>query len=115
MKRLSILFFLLIGFAFGADAQTTVTEDAVTINITSEATRTDLLDIRNTLMEHGIYFRYNQVNWKEGHLTSINAQIADEEGNEALFQEMAFEPGSSFQIVVELTGDKSLCIGRDCE
>ncbi|WP_306643087.1 hypothetical protein [Sanyastnella coralliicola] len=114
MKKVVALLFGMFAFAFAADAQVSVTDDKIEALVTSEASRYDLLDIRNGLAEENIDFRYDLIEWADGQLTSIRIRIKAEDGTTAEYVNQNIQAGEEIKIVRELTGDRNLCIG-DCE
>ena len=114
MKKVVALLFGMFAFAFAADAQVSVTDDKIEALVTSEASRYDLLDIRNGLAEENIDFRYDLIEWADGQLTSIRIRIKAEDGTTGEYVNQNIQAGEEIKIVRELTGDRNLCIG-DCE
>lgn len=115
MKYLSIVLFLFLGMAIQADAQVTASEEKVAATVTDTFSRMDLTDLRNDLMEHGLEMRYDNIQWAGEQLISIRIRVRDEDGEIAEYSNGAIEAGTQIHIVKELTGEKTLCVGTDCE
>lgn len=115
MKYLSIVLFLFLGMSFQADAQVSVSEEKISATVTTATSRMDLTELRNGLMEHGLEMRYDKIQWAGEQLLSIRIRVRAEDGTIAEFTNEALEPGTEIKIVQELTGDKTLCVGTDCE
>lgn len=114
MKKAVILFFGLFAFCLAADAQVSVSDDTIEAMVTTETSRTELLDIRNGLAEQGMEMRYDLIEWMDGALVSIRIKIKAEDGTMAEYTNTQIEAGTEIKIVRELTGDRNLCIGN-CE
>jgi hypothetical protein len=116
MKYLTTLFFALIAFAFSANAQLTVEGEQVSATITQETSRYELLEIRNAYKEHGVDFRYTNVDWIDGQLTSIKVDLATDDGaNTATFLVENFQNGQVVKLLFnkEENANQVLCAG-DC-
>ena len=115
MKYLSIVLFLFLGMAIQADAQVTVSEEKVAATVTDTFSRMDLTELRNDLMEHGLEMRYDKIQWAGEQLISIRIRVQDDNGDITEYTNEAIEAGTQIHIIKELTGDKTLCVGTDCE
>ena len=75
----------ILGFSFSyMKGQTEATQNAntadVLIEINSETSREDLALIQKTLEPQGIFFRYDNIEWVDGALTSIRMAVKCQEG-----------------------------------
>lgn len=115
MKYLTTLLFAVCAFAFSANAQLTVEGENVSATISQETSRYDLLEIRNAYKEHGVDFRYTQVDWIDGQLTRIKIELKDEDGHQTSHVVENFQEGQTVKLLYnkEENAEQVLCAG-DC-
>lgn len=116
MKNLILLTFGLFAFA-QLDAQVSVTDNKVEAVITPEITRSGLWDIVVQLRDHGLEMRYDQIEWIDGQLTSINLRVKGESTGVAEY--MTGDLPAVGQIRVVFRNDEApesaLCVSPSCE
>lgn len=79
MRILSFLFafaFMAIGFSADAQSNPTVTDNEVSVVIDGTTSRMDLVNIRESLAEYGIDFRYSFQPDNEGRVASIDLTVS---------------------------------------
>jgi hypothetical protein len=116
-----ILFTIGIAAAFctPSQSQVTITEDLVTVEITQETSRYDLMEYKNALAEYGIEFRYQNVDWGNNttQLLKIEAKVRTTDGRTASYFMPGFTEGQTLKILYKPNDatDAGLCVGLDCE
>lgn len=117
MKKLalSLCFFVLSNM--GLMAQMTVENDVITVEVTEDSSRNDLLEIRQQLQEYGVKFNYTKVNWIEGQLKSVHLDVMVEDGRIKSFTAMNLSAAGTIKMIYDLndSSDDGLCLGTDCE
>ncbi|MEO0404298.1 MAG: hypothetical protein AAF193_05465 [Bacteroidota bacterium] len=113
-------FLIALGLAFigtGSFAQMTVENEVITIEMDYTTTRNELLDFRRSLVEYGIDFRYDNVDWADDQLLRINLTVKDANGVVRTFQTGNPQGAGTFKLVYKInsTDENDFCLGVDCQ
>lgn len=118
-KKILFSIGLIVACSAATQAQVTVSEDQVTIEISQETSRYDLMEYKSALAEYGIEFRYQNVDWGNNttQLLKIEAKVKAADGRTASYFMPGFTADQSLKIVYKPNDmtDAGLCVGPDCE
>ena len=117
MKKLALAICFSILSSLGAMAQMAIENNVITVEVSEDSSRNDLLEIRQQLSEHGLDFRYNKVNWIEGQLKSIHLDVLSNDGRSKSFTAMNLAGTGTIKLVYRVgdSTENSFCLGFDCE
>ena len=117
-----LLFILaILSFSFShVQGQTEAPQNAnsadVLIEINSETSREDLALIQKTLEPQGIFFRYDNIEWMDGALTSIRMAVKCQDGTMKVSEvvNVTAEMPARFGVST-VEGKPQVCFGADCD
>lgn len=116
MKKILIAAFMMFSIS-ALQAQISITDTEVRLTVDNTTTRNELLDMRNTLAEQNIDFRYTEVAWNDDQLLRIKMQIKSPDGRIRNFETTELANVGAIKMTYKLnsTEEDDFCLGVNCE
>ena len=116
MKKTFIAAFIMLSIN-ALQAQISVTEAEVRLTVDYTTTRNELLNMRKTLAEQNIDFRYTEMAWNDDQLLRIKIQIISPDGRIRNFETTELANIGSIKMTYKLNSiqEGDFCLGVNCE